>query len=74
MCPSRNCEKKLTPFNYSKNEAATLIGISLRSLNYMISAGNCATRKIGGRVLIPRGEVIRIARADYNTTIRPVTD
>jgi hypothetical protein len=62
---------KQTPrMNYPKAEAAYLIGISLRSLNYMIANRECATRKIGGRVLIPHGEVVRIARSDHAGPIR----
>lgn len=46
-------------------EAAWLLGISVRSLDYLIANKLLATRKVGGRVLIPHGELIRFSRADH---------
>jgi excisionase family DNA binding protein len=49
---------------HSKPEAAWLLGISLRSLEYMIGRGEVKTVKLGKkRRLVPRSEIDRIARA-----------
>jgi excisionase family DNA binding protein len=47
----------------SKNEAARLLGLSLRSLEHLISRQEIPTRKIGRRVLIMRSAVESFARA-----------
>jgi excisionase family DNA binding protein len=38
----------------SKHEAAQMLGVSLRTLEYLISRGEITTRRIGRRVLISR--------------------
>jgi excisionase family DNA binding protein len=50
----------------SKNEAARLLGLSLRSLDHIISRGEIQTRRIGRRVLIARSAVESFA-ADKNS-------
>jgi excisionase family DNA binding protein len=52
----------------SKNEAARLLGLSLRSLEHIISRGEIETRRIGRRVLIMRSTVESFARASNSTT------
>lgn len=47
----------------SKQEAARMLGISLRSLEHLISRREIPTRKIGRRVLIARAAVESFARA-----------
>jgi excisionase family DNA binding protein len=46
----------------SKNEAARLLGLSLRSLDHIISRGEIQIRRIGRRVLIPRAAVESFAK------------
>jgi excisionase family DNA binding protein len=47
---------------HSKSEAAALLGISLRSLDYMISRGEIKTVKLcKKRRMVPRAEIQRIA-------------
>lgn len=50
-----------TPLLYSRKEAARLLSISLRSVDYMIAGGKLRTRKIGSRILIPASAVHRMA-------------
>ena len=50
---------------HPRKEAAWLLGISVRSLDYLIANKLLATRKIGGRILIPHSEPVRFSRADH---------
>lgn len=47
----------------SKYEAARLLGLSVRSLEHLISRKEIPTRRIGRRVLIPRSAAESFARA-----------
>lgn len=50
---------------HPRKEAAWLLGISVRSLDYLIANKQLATRKIGGRILVPHNELVRFSRADH---------
>jgi excisionase family DNA binding protein len=50
---------------YTKREAAQLLSISLRSLDYLIFNQQIPTRRIGRRVLIHRDVIERFARRDH---------
>lgn len=52
------------PILLDRRSAAAAIGISVRSLDYLISSGKLRTRRLGKRILIPRTELERLARAD----------
>lgn len=52
------------PILLNRRAAAAAIGISVRSLDYLISSGKLRTRRMGKRILIPRTELERLARAD----------
>ena len=56
---------------YSRVEAAYQWSLSVRAVDYMIAQGKVRTRKIGGRILIPHPELLRIARADQVEPITP---
>jgi excisionase family DNA binding protein len=56
---------------YPKAEAAILLGISPRGIDYLISAGRLKTVRIGKRNLIPAEELRRFARGDRPEAIRP---
>ena len=58
---------------YPKAEAGFLLGISTRSVDYLISAGRLKTVRIGKRNLISADELRRFARADRPESIRPET-
>jgi len=49
----------------SREEAAQVLSISQRALDYLIANRRLVTRRIGGRVLIPVAELRRFARADH---------
>ena len=61
----------LEPILLSRKHAASLLSISLRALDYLIERGEIRTRRIGKRVLIPRQEIERFARADHPEPIVP---
>jgi len=54
---------------HTRKESAWMLGISVRSLDYLIANKQLATRRIGGRVLIPHSELVRFARADHFESI-----
>lgn len=49
----------------SREEAAQLLSISQRGLDYLVSSKRLLTRRIGGRVLIPVAELRKYARCDH---------
>jgi excisionase family DNA binding protein len=49
----------------SREEAAQMLSISQRALDYLIAARRLPTRRIGGRVLIPVSELRKYARTDH---------
>lgn len=49
---------------YSRKEAATLLSISVASLEILISRGEIRVRHLGTRQLIPHEELERLARRD----------
>ena len=48
-----------------RQEAAELLSISQRPLDYLVANKQLQVRRIGSRVLIPRSELHRFARADH---------
>ena len=50
---------------YSRKEAARQISVSIRSLDYIIASKQLDTRRIGKKVLIPHGELVRYARGNH---------
>ena len=50
---------------YDRKEAARQLSISVRSLDYLIAGKQLATRRLGKKVMIPHGELIRFSRADH---------
>jgi excisionase family DNA binding protein len=51
-------------FLFTKAEAAEAIGISARSVDYLIAAGRLPSRKVGKRRLVPRGALEKFAAKD----------
>jgi len=49
----------------SREEAAQLLSISQRALDYLVSSKRLPTRRIGGRVLIPMTDLRNYARCDH---------
>jgi hypothetical protein len=55
---------------YDRKEAARQLSTSIRSLDYIIGNREIAVRRIGKKILIPHGELVRYARADHYGPIR----
>ena len=49
---------------YSQKDVAFALSISPRAVQYLIAGKKLKTRRFGYRVLIPRSEVLRLARQD----------
>jgi excisionase family DNA binding protein len=49
----------------SREEAAQLLSISRRTLDYLVANRRLPTRRIGGRVLIPVADLQKYARNDH---------
>jgi len=49
----------------SRGEAAQMLSISQRALDYLIATRRLPTRRIGGRDLIPVSEFRKYARTDH---------
>jgi hypothetical protein len=49
----------------SRQEAAHMLSISARGLDYLIANKHLSTRRIGSRVLIPVIELQHFARSDH---------
>ena len=50
---------------YGKAEAAKLLSISVRCLDYLIAQKDLDVRRIGARVLIPRAALLEFVRRDH---------
>jgi excisionase family DNA binding protein len=53
----------------SREEAAQLLSISQRGLDYLVASKRLPTRRIGGRVLIPVADLRKYARCDHPENI-----
>jgi len=53
----------------SRDEAAQVLSISQRALDYLIADRRLPTRRIGGRVLIPVADLRKFARGDHTERI-----
>ena len=50
---------------YTKREAAQLLSVSVRSVDYLIFSRQLPSRRIGRRVLIHRDAIEQFARRDH---------
>lgn len=48
-----------------RKEAADMLSISARALDYLVANKQLTTRRIGSRVLIPVSDLQRFVRADH---------
>ncbi len=51
----------------SKKDAASLLSLSVRSLEYMLQRRELVSRRVGRRVLIPRTALEQFAKRDHPT-------
>jgi excisionase family DNA binding protein len=49
----------------SREEAAQMISISVRGVDYLIATKRLSTRRMGTRVLIPTDDIRKFARSDH---------
>ena len=56
---------KSEPLLVGRKQAATMLSISVRALDYLIAGRKLTTRRIGSRVLIPVSDLRRFASADH---------
>jgi excisionase family DNA binding protein len=61
----------LDPILVSRDQAAELLAISRRSLDYLIADKKLPSRRIGRRVLIAYADLKKFARADHPFRISP---
>jgi excisionase family DNA binding protein len=59
-----------SPILVSKKAAATLLSVSLRTIENLIGAKELSVRRIGRRVLIPHASLVQFAKADH-PALRP---
>ena len=50
---------------YPRKDAAFQLGVSVRTLDYIIARKELETRRIGKKVLIPRGALVRFANTNH---------
>jgi excisionase family DNA binding protein len=50
---------------YDRKGAAAQLSVSVRTLDYLIADRRLSTRRVGKKVMIPRSELVRFARADH---------
>jgi hypothetical protein len=58
---------------YDRKEAARQLSISVRSLDYIIAAKVLDTRRIGRKVLVTRGSLMRYASGNHFDAIKEST-
>lgn len=50
---------------YSRKDAAWILSISVRSIDHIIARGLLQTRKIGNRIMIPHGALVKFASKNH---------
>jgi excisionase family DNA binding protein len=58
-------------FLFTRKEAAYSLGLSPRSVDYLIQAKKLETRRIGTKVLVTRESLRRFATGNHAEAIRP---
>lgn len=58
-------ETPVSKLAYSKKEAARTLSIGVRTLDYLIGSGELEARRVGRRVIIPHGALVRFLRGDH---------
>jgi hypothetical protein len=63
--PSRATPSKAGKILVSRNEAAEMLSISCRALDYLLASKQIIIRRIGARVLIPISDLERYSGSDH---------
>ena len=61
-------------FLYNRREAALSLGVSIRSVDYIIARRDLETRRVGKKVLVTRESLRRFAGANHPKPIRPTDE
>lgn len=61
-------------FLYNRKEAALSLGVSIRSVDYIIARRDLETRRVGKKVLVTRESLRRFAGANHPKSIRPADE
>jgi hypothetical protein len=61
-------------FLYNRKEAALSLGLSVRSVDYIIARRELETRRVGKKVLVTRESLRRFAGANHPEPIRPTDE
>jgi excisionase family DNA binding protein len=69
VSPVPTTSTSTTRLLYPGKEVAHQLGLSVRSVDYLISTGALASRKIGSRVLVPHADLVRFASRDFDGTV-----
>ena len=59
---------------HSRNEAAYLLCLSTRSLDYLIGKKELAVRRVGRKILVPHNELLKFARKDHDAVASDNTE
>jgi excisionase family DNA binding protein len=62
---------EIEKFRFTRREAAHSLGLSIRSVDYLVSSGRLPHVKNGGRILILRDVLRRYALSHHPEPIRP---
>lgn len=56
---------------YDRKTAARMLSISIRSLDYLIAERRLSVTRIGGRVLVPHAELLRLSKLGDRDSMKP---
>lgn len=51
---------------FSRKEAAYSLGLSLRSIAFLLARGELKYRKVGNKTLIPYAELVKFSKQDHD--------
>jgi excisionase family DNA binding protein len=72
--PGEQVSDAVEKFLFTREEAAYSLGISKRSIDYLIQAKKLETRRIGTKVLVIRESLRQYKRGNHPEAIRPPKD
>jgi excisionase family DNA binding protein len=64
---TQKAAQSVIPLLVSKQQAAAMLGVSLRTITTLIGRKQLACRRIGRRTLVPHASLIDFARRDHPT-------
>jgi len=66
-------EQRVEKLLFSRRDTAEVLSLSVRSIDYLITAGRLPMRRVGGKILIPASAIRRFAREDHPEVVRKVS-